>query len=68
MFVFQGDHDLNTPIALARAWFDEIRAPRKGFEVIAGSGHNTLAFSGEILALLNKDVRPLAIRSAAPSL
>ena len=68
VFIFQGDHDLNTPIALARAWFDQIRAPHKAFEVIAGSGHNTLAFSGQVLALLDKDVRPLVARSAAPSL
>jgi pimeloyl-ACP methyl ester carboxylesterase len=66
IFVYQGDHDLNTPISLARAWFDQVRAPTKAFEVIPGAGHNTLAFSDQILALLDKEVRPLALGSATP--
>ena len=65
VFVFQGDHDLNTPISLARAWLDQLRAPAKAFETIPGAGHNTLAFSDQILALLDKRVRPLAVRQAA---
>ena len=66
VFVFQGENDLNAPVSVARAWFDEVRAPRKAFEIIAGAGHNTFAFSGQLLALLDKDVRPLVVRSAAP--
>jgi pimeloyl-ACP methyl ester carboxylesterase len=62
VFVFQGDHDLNTPAALARAWVQEIRAPAKGFQIIEGAGHNTFAFQGQLLALLNKHVRPLAVQ------
>ena len=68
VFVFQGDRDLNTPIVLARAWFEQIRAPKKAFEVIPGSGHNSLAFADTIHVLLNKDVRPLAVRAASPHL
>jgi pimeloyl-ACP methyl ester carboxylesterase len=64
VFVIQGDHDLNTPISLARAWVDDIQAPAKGFETIRGAGHNTLAFSDQVLALLDKHVRPLAVRQA----
>jgi len=66
VFVFQGENDFNAPVSVARAWFDQIRAPAKAFEVIAGAGHNTFAFSGELLALLDKEVCPLAIKSAAP--
>ena len=66
VFVIQGENDLNTPASLARVWLDEIRAPRKGFELIAGIGHNVLAVPDELLALLNRDVRPLAIPSAVP--
>lgn len=62
MFVYQGENDINTPASLARAWFDQIRAPKKRFELIPGAGHNTFAFSGQLLALLDRDVRPLAVR------
>jgi pimeloyl-ACP methyl ester carboxylesterase len=61
VFMFQGENDLNTPVSVAREYFDEIRAPRKGFEIIPGAGHNTLAFAGEVLQLLRKHVDP-AIR------
>jgi pimeloyl-ACP methyl ester carboxylesterase len=64
VFVFQGEYDINAPLSLARAWFGRVHAPTKGFEVIAGSGHNTFAFSDQLLALLDKDVRPLAVGSA----
>jgi pimeloyl-ACP methyl ester carboxylesterase len=66
VFVFQGENDMNAPVVLARAYFDEIEAPTKAFEVIAGSGHNTLLFADKVLALLDRDVRPLVVRSAAP--
>jgi proline iminopeptidase len=58
VLVVQGDQDLNTPLALARAWFDSIRAPHKAFEVLEGAGHNTLAFESEIHALINMHIRP----------
>jgi pimeloyl-ACP methyl ester carboxylesterase len=68
VFIFQGENDINAPIALARAYYEEVRAPKKGFETIAGAGHNTFAFPDQLLALLDNDVRPLVVRSAAPSL
>ncbi|HYD46624.1 MAG TPA: alpha/beta hydrolase [Phenylobacterium sp.] len=60
VFVFQGDHDLNTPAGLAREWVEEIEAPAKAFEIVPGAGHGILAFTSEILALLERHVRPLA--------
>jgi pimeloyl-ACP methyl ester carboxylesterase len=63
MFIFQGENDLNTPASVAREYFDQIQAPRKAFAIIPGAGHNTLAFAGEVLRLLNThDVS--ALRSA----
>jgi pimeloyl-ACP methyl ester carboxylesterase len=59
MFVYQGALDLNTPAQTAREWFDDIKAPKKGFELIAGSSHNTIMFQKELLRLINRDVRPL---------
>lgn len=65
-FVFQGENDLNAPVSLARAWFDKLRAPAKAFEIVPGAGHNILAFSDEILALLRRHVRPHAVPAAVP--
>jgi pimeloyl-ACP methyl ester carboxylesterase len=66
VFIFQGGSDLNTPVALAEAYTRDIRAPVKAFEAIPGAGHNIIAFSDALLALLNKHVRPLVLGSAAP--
>ncbi|MEO8114405.1 MAG: alpha/beta hydrolase [Phenylobacterium sp.] len=61
--LIEGELDLNTPTALARAWLDQIHAPAKVFEVIAGASHGPLAFHAEILRLLERDVLPLARQS-----
>jgi fermentation-respiration switch protein FrsA (DUF1100 family) len=55
--MFQGENDLNTPVSVAREYFDELQAPRKAFEIIPGAGHNTLAFATDVLQLLQKHVR-----------
>jgi pimeloyl-ACP methyl ester carboxylesterase len=40
MLLVAGAHDMNTPVTLARAWFDTIEAPRgKQMVVFEGSGH-----------------------------
>jgi pimeloyl-ACP methyl ester carboxylesterase len=59
VFVYQGAQDFNTPAQTAREWFDDIQAPKKGFELIADASHNTLMFQKELLRLINRDVRPL---------
>ena len=61
VFIYQGALDLNTPAQTAREWFDDIKAPKKGFELIADSGHNTIVFQKELLRLINRDVRPLVV-------
>jgi len=60
-FVFQGANDINTPTSLAMEYCEEVSAPAKACEVIPDAGHNTLAFSGELLRLLNQDVRPVIL-------
>jgi pimeloyl-ACP methyl ester carboxylesterase len=66
ILVIQGENDINAPVALARAWFDEIRAPAKAFEIIPGAGHNVLAFSDQVLALINRHIGPAVADAAAP--
>ena len=58
IYFFEGENDINVPVALAREYFERIEAPRKGFRVIPGAGHGTMAFHAELLALLESDVRP----------
>jgi pimeloyl-ACP methyl ester carboxylesterase len=41
--VIQGEHDLSTPTAPAKAYFDVVTAPKKRFAVIEGAGHFALA-------------------------
>jgi pimeloyl-ACP methyl ester carboxylesterase len=58
VFVFHGENDLNTPASLAIEYCKEIEAPAKACELIPDAGHNTLAFHGDLLRLLNEHVRP----------
>ena len=59
VFIFQGEHDFNTPTQTAREYFDEIKAPAKAFEIIPGAGHKPEIFHAQLLALLKKDVLPV---------
>ena len=59
VFVFHGANDINTPASLAMEYCADIEAPAKACELIQDAGHNTLAFNGELLRLLNEHVRPL---------
>ena len=63
VFIYQGELDINTPALTARKYYDDIQAPKKGFELIAGAGHNTIAFQAELLRLISRDVRPLVTNS-----
>lgn len=62
VFIFQGAEDDYTPFVLARAWFDEIRAPEKALLAAEGGGHYA-AFShaAEFQRLLRERVRPLGL-------
>lgn len=60
MLIVQGDVDMNTPTSVTREWFDHVSAPRKEFEVVPGAGHDVVLFHAQLLALLEKYVRPTA--------
>jgi pimeloyl-ACP methyl ester carboxylesterase len=60
IFIFQGENDINTPTVVAKEWFDQIKAPKKAFEIIPGSSHNTMSFHDDLLSLLERHVLPLA--------
>ncbi len=59
VFIFQGAEDLNTPTALAMEYCAALAAPVKACATIPGAGHNTAFFTDEILALLDRHVRPV---------
>ncbi|HVJ31417.1 MAG TPA: alpha/beta hydrolase [Gammaproteobacteria bacterium] len=53
--VIQGSDDWNTPVAVARAYFEQVEAPWKGFVVIAGAGHFAhLTHTPQFLAALRE--------------
>jgi pimeloyl-ACP methyl ester carboxylesterase len=64
-FVLQGDSDIFTPVAAAKAYFDEVQAPHKAFALIRNSGH-LAAFTRpeQFLEELLLRVRPLAFTFA----
>jgi pimeloyl-ACP methyl ester carboxylesterase len=63
-FIFQGDTDIITPTATAKAYFDEIEAPHKEFVLIKKAGHLAcFARTDQFLEELIKRVRPLALAS-----
>jgi pimeloyl-ACP methyl ester carboxylesterase len=63
IFIFQGAEDFTTPTALARSYFDSIKAPRKAFVPIRGGGHFAVFMNSEqFLRELVGRVRPLAVR------
>jgi pimeloyl-ACP methyl ester carboxylesterase len=67
VFIVDGDRDLTTPPDLARAWFDTIEAPRKGFVLLEGGGHSALLTMPDAFhAVLTTYVRPLAITDHRP--
>lgn len=58
-FVFQGEHDVLTPTATARAYFDEVEAPFKHFALIEGCSHfASFRRPDAFLTLLLTHVRP----------
>ena len=61
VFIFQGDNDVLTTPALARAYFAEIVAPSKEMELISNAGHFAAFLEPEqFLEKLRACVRPLA--------
>jgi pimeloyl-ACP methyl ester carboxylesterase len=61
IFIVQGEQDLTAMPELAKAYFDSIKAPRKQFLLVPGTGHEPSVPSlSAVRKLLVEDVRPLA--------
>jgi pimeloyl-ACP methyl ester carboxylesterase len=62
IFIIQGQEDLTAVPELAKAYFDSIKAPRKQFYLVLGTGHGDSATSLDmVLKVLLEQVRPLAL-------
>lgn len=62
IFILQGEEDLTAVPELAKAYFDSIKAPRKQFYLVPGTGHAPSATELDLtLKVLLEQVRPLAI-------
>lgn len=48
VYLFQGDHDQNTPTVLAKAWFDALEAPYKEFVPFHESAHSPIKEEPEL--------------------
>jgi pimeloyl-ACP methyl ester carboxylesterase len=63
--VVQGDLDLDAPLALSRAWLDQVQAPRKVLVVIPGAGTHALQTDpNAFLIVLRDKVRPWVLGTA----
>ena len=62
IFIIQGQEDLTAVPELARCYFDSIKAPRKRFYLVPGTGHEDSAASLDVvLKVLLEQVRPLTL-------
>ncbi|MGD1106872.1 MAG: alpha/beta hydrolase [Terracidiphilus sp.] len=62
IFIIQGQQDLTALPELAKAYFDTIKAPRKQFYLVPGTGHSDSSPELDMtLMVLVKEVRPLAL-------
>ncbi len=61
IFILQGQEDLTALPELAKAYFDSIKAPRKEFYLVPGTGHEPSATELDMtLKVLVEQVRPVA--------
>ena len=58
VYVFNGERDTITPTALARRWYDGIRAPRKDFVVLKGGHSSVLTAPDAFLDALVTHLQP----------
>lgn len=62
IFILQGQEDLTTMPELAKAYFDSIKAPRKQFFLVPGTGHGPSAPQLALtLKVLSEQIRPFAL-------
>jgi pimeloyl-ACP methyl ester carboxylesterase len=63
IFILQGQEDLTALPEVAKAYFDNIKAPRKQFYLVPGTGHEPSATELDMtLKVLLEQVRPLALK------
>jgi pimeloyl-ACP methyl ester carboxylesterase len=55
VYLFQGDHDQNTPVVLSRPWFDALKAPYKEWVPFHESAHSPIKEEPERWGTLLKD-------------
>jgi len=60
MFFFQGEHDLHTVTSEVQSYVSELDAPIKRLVLLSDSGHMSFFLRDQMLALLNRHVRPFA--------
>ena len=63
MFIFQGEHDWQTPTTLVKPWFAKLEAPHKEYIAFENSAH--IVFSeeaGKYLYEMVNRVRPFAVK------
>jgi pimeloyl-ACP methyl ester carboxylesterase len=61
IYIVQGQADLTAVPELAKAYFDSIKAPRKQFYLVPGSGHQPSAATMDVTRkILLEQVKPLA--------
>jgi pimeloyl-ACP methyl ester carboxylesterase len=61
IYFVEGEHDLTAPPELAKAYFESIEAPRKGFYMVPGNGHEpSEAMIDLTRKVLLEQVKPLA--------
>ncbi|WP_430416240.1 alpha/beta hydrolase [Parasphingorhabdus sp.] len=64
MFIFQGEHDWQTPTSLVKPWFEKLDAPQKTYVQFDNSAHIIVNEEpGKFLFELVSRVRPLALGS-----
>jgi len=62
IYILQGQEDLTALPELAKAYFDSIKAPRKQFYLVSGTGHAPSATELDMtLKVLIEQVRPLSL-------
>lgn len=63
MFIFQGDHDWQTPLTLVRPWFETLQAPHKDYITFEHSAHIVVNEQpGKYLHEMVTRVRPFSLR------
>ncbi len=60
MFFFQGDQDAHTPASEVAVYASRLKAPLVRYVAIKEGGHMSIFLIGEMLALLDEHVRPIA--------